>query len=114
MVDDRRRIPRVPVFFVLERINRAEHQIQEDCQGVVKNITPDGILLETALNLNKHDLLQLSLALPNSESVLNLEARVRWCERQKAWSIAGLEFMDLGVEQREIIMEYLINLGPEI
>lgn len=114
MADDRRRIPRVPVFFVLERISRAEHQVQEDCQGVVKNITPDGMLLETSLALNKNDLLQVSFTLPTAEAVLNLEAKVRWCERQKAWSIAGLEFMDLAAEQREIIMDYLVSLGPEL
>jgi len=114
MTDNRRRIPRVPVFFVLERLSRRADVVGEEFQGVVKNITPDGMLLEAGVLLRKNDLLQLSLTLPNSAATLNLEARVRWCENKKAWTTAGLEFMDLTPEQREAIMEYLINLGPVV
>lgn len=112
MNEDRRKIPRMPVFFVLERLSRPVDEPGEECQGVVKNITPDGLLLETNVTLNKNDLIQLSFTLPQNSRTLNLEARVRWVENKKAWSIAGLEFMDLNSEDREAIMDYLINLGP--
>jgi hypothetical protein len=110
--DDRRRIPRVPVFFVLERLNRPADEPGEESQGVVKNITPDGLLLESNVTMNKNDLIQVSFTLPQVNKTLNLEARVRWVENKKAFSSAGLEFLDLHAEDREAIMEYLINLGP--
>jgi hypothetical protein len=109
---DRRKIPRVPVFFVLEDLNFANSNLAtSECQGVVKNITPDGLLLETNVDINKNDLLQLSFTLPNTHKAINLEGRARWTEKKKAWTTAGLEFMDLSSEQREIIMEYLLTLG---
>lgn len=110
-MDDRRRIPRVPVFFVLENLSLPEGQNAGEYQGVVKNITPDGVLLETNIPLAKHSLLQLSFTLPNTHKSLSLEGQVRWVECKKAFSLAGVEFMDLSADQREIIMEYLLTLG---
>ena len=114
MSQDRRRIPRVPVFFVLERLSRPADEPGEECSGVVKNITPDGLWLEANVELRKNDLIQLSFALPNNNRTLNLEARVRWVESKKVWSSAGLEFMDLNHEDREAIMDYLMGLGPTV
>jgi len=114
-MEDRRRIPRMPVFFVLERLSRSQAESAEEFQGVVKNITPDGILLESNVPLNRNDLLQVSFTLPKVRHTLNLEGRVRWSERPRpAYSVAGVEFLDLTDEQREQIMEYLISLGPAI
>ncbi|MEW6517095.1 MAG: PilZ domain-containing protein [candidate division FCPU426 bacterium] len=110
-MDDRRRIPRVPVFFVLENLSLPEGEMTGEFQGVVKNITPDGLLLETNIPLAKNGLLQLSFTLPNTRKSLSLEGRVRWVESKKAFSLAGVEFMDLSSDQRETIMEYLLTLG---
>jgi hypothetical protein len=110
---DRRRIPRVPVFFILERLGVKRPQPNE-WQGVVKNLTPEGLLLETDIALNKNDLLQLSFTLPHTDTTLNLEARVRWSENKKAWATAGLEFLNLEPEQYDSIMGYLAGLGPEV
>jgi len=112
-MDDRRRIPRVPVFFVLEGLSLDNRPVVE-LQGVVKNITPEGVLLETNVPLHRNDLLQMSFTLPRIQKALNLEARVCWTETKKAWSTAGLEFMNLESEQREAIMEYLMSLGPNL
>jgi|GEM_PF-6238271 len=109
--NDRRRIPRVPVFFLLEHLSNSLGTAFPECQGVVKNITPDGLLLETNVKLSKFDLLQLSFTLPNTRKSVSLEAQVRWVETKKAWSTAGLEFMDLTEEQRQTIMEYCLTLG---
>ncbi len=114
MHDDRRKIPRVQVFFVLEHLNRATSGSGEEGSGVVRNITPDGLLLETNVPLKKNDLLQVSFNLPRMNTTLNLEARVRWCEQKKVSTKAGLEFMDLSAEEREAIMEYLMGLGPNV
>ncbi|MCD4814619.1 PilZ domain-containing protein [bacterium] len=110
-MDDRRRIPRVPVFFLLENICLPATETGSECQGIVKNITPDGLLLETNVKLKKHDLLQLSFTLPNTRKSVNLEGKVCWVDFKKAWSHAGIEFMDLSSDQREVIMEYLMTLG---
>jgi c-di-GMP-binding flagellar brake protein YcgR len=112
-MDDRRRIPRVPVFFVVERVS-LDNRPAPELQGVVKNITPEGLLLETNVPLHRNDLLQMSFTLPHVQKALNLEARVCWTEAKKAWSTAGLEFMNLEAEQREAIMEYLMGLGPNL
>ncbi len=111
-MEDRRRIPRVPVFFLLESLSRTADQARPEYQGVVKNITPDGLLLETSAPLAHHDLIQLAFTLPTTKRTLNLAARVRWCERRKVWSTAGLEFLDLTPEDRDAIMDYLVSLGP--
>jgi len=110
-MQDRRRIPRVPVFFLLENLNLPSGDIGKECQGLVKNITPDGLLLESNVKIKKNDILQLSFTLPNTHKSVNVEGRVRWVENKKAWSTAGIEFMDLSSEQRETIMEYLLTLG---
>jgi hypothetical protein len=112
-MDDRRRIPRVPVFFVLERISKDQRPEQE-FNGVVKNLTPEGMLLEANVLLHKNELLQLSFMLPNTQTTLNLEARVCWSEHKKAWTTAGLEFLNLDSEQRDLIMAYLMDLGPNV
>jgi hypothetical protein len=112
-MDDRRRIPRVPVFFVVESLSLDSGPVTE-LQGVVKNITPEGLLLETNVPLHRNDLLQMSFTLPRVQKSLNLEARVCWTETKKAWSTSGLEFMNLEAEQREAIMDYLMNLGPNV
>jgi c-di-GMP-binding flagellar brake protein YcgR len=109
--EDRRRVPRVPVFFLLESIKDSAGAHFPECQGVVKNITPEGLLLETNVKLAKNDLLQLSFTFPNIRKSLNVEAKVRWVEIKKAWSTAGLEFMDLSDDQRETIMQYCLTLG---
>jgi hypothetical protein len=107
MHQERRRNRRSPAFFILEQV-AWEHagQIQE-CRCVVKNITPDGMLMETEAPIAKHDLLQIPLTLPGSSRTLLLEAKVRWAEPGPAWKTLGIEFLDLSEEQREIIMEYL-------
>lgn len=114
MLNDRRKIPRVQVFFVLEHLNRAQSGSGEEGSGVVRNITPEGLLLETNVPLKKNDLLQVSFSLPHRNTTLNLEARVRWSEQKKIFTSAGLEFMDLSSEEREAIMEYLMGLGPTV
>ncbi len=81
---------------------------------MVKNITPDGMLLETNVKLVQNDLLQLSFTLPNTHKSVNAESKVRWVETKKAWSIAGLEFIDQSAEQRDVIMEYRLTLGISI
>lgn len=111
MTQDRRKIPRVPVAFTLENLSRTADVYQEECQGVVKNITPNGLLLETATALKKNELLQLSFTLPSTKRTLNLESRVCWIESDKSGTKAGLEFMDLSMEQREAIVDYLLTLG---
>ncbi|MBN1595228.1 PilZ domain-containing protein [candidate division FCPU426 bacterium] len=108
---DRRRIPRVQVFFLLENMTFSGSEGGMECQGVVKNITPDGLLLESNVKIKKNDILQLSFTLPNTRKALNLEGKVRWAEVKKAYTTAGIEFMDLTSEQREVIMEYLMTLG---
>lgn len=113
MDSDRRKIPRVPVFFLLDDMT-VEGESQAACQGVVKNITPNGMLLETNSKIKKNDILQLAFTLPNTQKALNFEGKICWVESEKAWSTAGLEFMDLSVEQREAIMEYLLTLGVSI
>ena len=116
-MEDRRRIPRVPVFFIIEALTAraaAEDPPGPENQGVVKNITPDGLLLETNAKLDKHDLLQLTFTLPGTVRTLNVEAKVRWCEKKKVWTLAGLEFMDLAEEERDAIMDHLMGLGPEV
>jgi hypothetical protein len=114
MLNDRRRIPRVPVYFMLEHLSRASGAGSEEGNGAVKNITPAGLLLETTAPLKKKDLLQLSFTLPHVQRTLNLETRVRWVNRKTGTHSAGLEFMDLSAEDREAIMEYLMSLGPNV
>jgi c-di-GMP-binding flagellar brake protein YcgR len=98
---------------MLERL-RKDQGPEQELQGVVKNLTPEGMLLEANVPLNKSELLQLSFTLPNTQTTLNVEARVCWSEHKKAWSTAGLEFMNVDPDQHEAIMEYLMNLGPNI
>ncbi|MCK5241647.1 PilZ domain-containing protein [bacterium] len=114
MTQDRRRIPRVQVFFLLENLNSASDGVGIECQGVVKNITPDGLLLESNSKISKNDLLQMSFTLPNTRKSLNVEGKARWVETKKAFSSAGIEFMDLSTDQHAIIMEYLMTLGFSI
>jgi hypothetical protein len=114
MTDDRRHIPRVPVFFVLERLSRTLQEKNEEGKGVVKNITPEGLLLESNVELNKNEILQLSFTLPHTNQSMHVEAKVRWSENNKAFTTAGLELLDLTSEQRELIMDYLLELGPSI
>ena len=113
-MDDRRHIPRVPVFFVLENLSLSTGDAATECQGVVKNITPDGLLLEANVQMKKNDLLQMSFTFPNTHKSINLEGKVCWVEIKKVSSLAGIEFMDLSSEQREVIMEYLMTLGFQL
>jgi hypothetical protein len=114
MLNDRRKFPRVPVFLMVERVNRAGDSGGEEGSGVIKNLTPAGILLETDLPVKQNDLLQLSFTLPRTSTTLNLEARVRWCDPKRSFTSAGLEFMDVSAEERDAIMEYLMGLGPTV
>lgn len=111
MTPERRVVPRVPVAFMLEV---SSETTQEECQGMVKNITTNGLLLETNIALKKHELLQLTFSLPTTNKTLNLESRVCWIEVEKSWTKAGLEFMDLSSDQREAIEDYLVNLGLSV
>jgi PilZ domain-containing protein len=114
MTQDRRRIPRVPVFFLLENLNISSDGVGTECEGVVKNITPDGLLLESSSKIKKNDLMQMSFTLPNTRKSLNVEAKVRWVETKKSFVTAGIEFLDLSIDQRAILMEYLMTLGISI
>lgn len=107
---ERRHFPRVPVFFVLQSVQHPR-EAERTFQGVVKNLTPDGVLLETNTALQRDDHLTLSFLLPNSTKTLCLKAQVRWADHDRIWSTAGLEFQDLQDEEREAIMDYLITHG---
>jgi len=75
----------------------------QECRGVVKDITVGGLLLETNVKLNKHDILQLNLTLGESCRNLSMEGRVCWVKKKKTGHTAGVEFMDISEEQREMI-----------
>ncbi|MCK5218724.1 PilZ domain-containing protein [bacterium] len=102
-MQERRRIPRVEVYFVLEKISLNLEECGQECRGVVKDISIDGILLETNAKLNKHDIVELNLSLTETGRNLNIEGRVCWVEKEKARCVAGLEFMDISEKQREMI-----------
>ncbi len=102
-MQERRRFPRTAVYFVLERISLTMEECGQECRGVVKDINLGGLLLETNVKINKHDILQLNLTLGESRRNLSMEGRVCWVKKQKAWYTAGVEFMDISEEQRERI-----------
>ncbi len=111
MTIERRQRSRVRVSFALDGFSLFGEDEVVEGRGLVKDITTSGLMLTTTCLLKKNDLVQLPLALPGESKILNMEGRVCWVQGDGNGIKAGLEFMDLSLDQRERIDNYLQTMG---
>jgi c-di-GMP-binding flagellar brake protein YcgR len=103
-MEERRKYPRVNVSFPVECKNLPT---QDYFYTVSKDLSLVGVKIVSNAFLTKGDILALNLNLVNR--VLNLKAKVAWCNRERVADryAVGLEFIEVGNTLKDKLSAFL-------
>jgi len=102
---ERRKSPRVPVEVNFQLWENKK--VKEKAKGSIKNISLDGMCIETTLSLRMGSNIVFSLDLP-AELKFNLAGKIIWQNEEEEKYIYGVKFSELNITEKPKLYNFVL------
>ena len=102
---ERRKSPRVPVEVNFQLWKNKK--VKKSAKGSIKNISLDGMRVETDLSLRMGSAVVFSLDLP-AELKFNLAGKIVWQKKEEKKYIYGIRFSELNITEKPKLYNFVL------